>query len=66
MISARPLLGKSLPQPQIKEERMHHNCDIEIDDDDIKEYINKKYAPDDIFDVDALADWALSSGFKRE
>ena len=35
----------------------------EIDSSDLKAYIEDKYAPEDMFDEDALAEWAMENGF---
>lgn len=35
----------------------------EIDANDMKAYIEDKYSPEDMFDEDVLAEWAMENGF---
>lgn len=35
----------------------------EIDANDLRAYVESKYAPEDMFDEDALAEWAMENGF---
>jgi hypothetical protein len=39
---------------------------ISIDEDDVKQYIKYNYSPEDIFDDDALHNWAMSHGYIEE
>jgi hypothetical protein len=41
-------------------------AEVEIDDDEIINYIQKCYDPEDIFDEKVLAVWALDNGYVLE
>jgi len=45
---------------------MIYQTDVEVDDDEIRDYVGKNMYPEDVFDDDQLRTWALDNGFIEE
>ena len=39
---------------------------VEVDGDEIRDYVGKNMYPEDVFDDDQLREWALDNGFVEE
>ena len=39
---------------------------VEVDDDEIIDYVGRNMRPEDVFDDDQLREWALYNGFVEE
>lgn len=45
---------------------MEYNTYIDVDDDEIRDYVGRNMRPEDVFDDDQLRAWALDNGFIEE
>mgnify|MGYP007049672806 CR=1 FL=1 len=45
---------------------MDYQTYVEVDDDEIIDYVGRNMRPEDVFDDDQLREWALYNGFVEE